>query len=99
MRGYENLLTELENRRMVDPATISAFYAPNKYEVVKFPNKQTFDLTGLKGRFLSRSYAPKDDEKGHTEALEMLESLFKKCNENGHVDFNYSTVVYLGVLK
>ena len=78
-----------------DDKTIEWFFAPNKSYVHSFKNMQIFDFEGVKGRLLSSSYAPIDNE----EMLVELKNIFDKHNQNGSVAFEYETKIYWGKLK
>ena len=78
-----------------DDKTIEWFFAPQKSYVHSFKNMQVFDFEGVKGRLLSSSYAPIDND----EMLEELKNIFNKHNKNGTVEFEYETKVYWGKMK
>ena len=59
-------------------------------------NFQIFDFKGLKGRLLSSSYTPKENQPGYQLLLDNLERLFEKYQENGQVQFLYETKMYYG---
>jgi hypothetical protein len=61
-------------------------------------NNQLFDLQGFKGRCLSSSYAPKEGHPNYDPLMRELEALFDKYNENGLVEFRYTTEVFYGTL-
>jgi len=77
---------------------IAKFYGGEVLHVF-LPNHQDLDMAGLKGRFMSASYAPDPHEPTYVEAVEGLEKLFQKYNEDGKVRLHYSTEVYLGRLE
>ena len=61
---------------------------------VKFPNEQSFDLEGLRGRVASSSYTPGPDERGYTELFAAMDELFARFSKNGRVTFEYDTEVF-----
>ncbi len=78
------------------PAILDAFYGKEGYRTHTFPNQQTFDFEGLKGRLLSSSYAPAAGQPGHEPMLQELRTLFETHQQNGVVHIDYTTRVYLG---
>jgi len=102
MAEYEKLLLNLSvdysivNHSNINKETFDKFFG--SYDKVIFPNKQTFDYEGLKGRLLSSSYAPDVTQPGHAPMLNSLENLFRKYENNETVEFIYNTEVYFGKL-
>jgi len=82
--------------RHIDPAALTAFYAPEDFRMREFSNELRFDYAGLKGRLLSSSYAPNVGHPGHAPMLTALESLFARYAEKGTVTFCYATKVFVG---
>lgn len=74
----------------IDEEKLAAFFT-RPYTTATFPNIQTFDLEGLKGRLLSSSYMPNDIS---AEMNEELQTLFTKHAENGKIEIFYDTNVY-----
>jgi SAM-dependent methyltransferase len=103
-RAYEKLLLTygtdyaLVNHKNVDETLLGEFFGPARYGEASYPNDQTFDFAGLKGRLLSSSYAPEADDPRHTPMLAALQTLFDACQTNGTVTFDYDTTVYYGQL-
>jgi SAM-dependent methyltransferase len=101
MAAYEDLLTrhgtdyrQVDHQRR-DEEEIRAFLAGGFRRSV-MPNMQRFDRQGLRGRLLSSSYAPGEDEPGHDAMLRDLDRLFDLHQVDGRVQFDYETVAYLG---
>ncbi len=61
-----------------------------------FTNMQRFDLEGLQGRFLSSSYAPLPGHPAHQPMMQVLNDLFFQWQENGRIQFEYQTQVFVG---
>ena len=103
-RAYEELLhtygTDYAavNHKNVDADILGAFFGPAGYGEASFPNDQTFNFDGLKGRLLSSSYAPEAGDPRHVPMLDALQSLFAAYQTNGTVTFDYDTTVYYGRL-
>lgn len=87
------------DHRNIDVESIGAFYAPQRFELKVFANKQVFDFEGLKGRLLSSSYMPTKTDEGYQEMIDDLEVLFTQYQEDGEITINYDTKVYVGTLK
>jgi SAM-dependent methyltransferase len=81
-----------------DEASMRGFFG-GTMERATFPNQQTLDFEGLKGRLLSSSYAP---EPGHPEYEPMmagLRAVFSRHERDGEIVFPYQTLVYFAQLK
>lgn len=100
--AYEELLLAFGtdyrrvDHRNVGPAELAEFFGAGGYQARSFPNRQSFDLAGLRGRLLSSSYAPAAGHPRHRPMLEALERLFADHQEDGRVHFDYTTELYLG---
>lgn len=62
-------------------------------------NEQVLDLEGLRGRILSSSYMPAEDDAARAPMLQALETLFDRHQEDGTVRMEYDTEVLLGRLS
>jgi ubiquinone/menaquinone biosynthesis C-methylase UbiE len=102
MIEYENLLLKfsveysLVNHTNLNKKLFDIFY--HDYKVANFPNKQSFDFEGLKGRLLSSSYAPDEKSPSYIPMINKLNDIFRECEQNGKVHFLYNTEVYYGKL-
>lgn len=65
---------------------------------VKLQNRQIFNFEGLKGRFLSTSYAPKLDSLQYEPMMKALKELFDTHQRKGEIIFNYDVELYYGKL-
>lgn len=79
--------------RNIPDTEIQKFFSPKKMELHSLSNHQDFDLSGLEGRLLSSSYAPKEGEEYET-LMEKVKSLYFKFANNGKVRFEYETKIY-----
>lgn len=62
-------------------------------------NLQKLALDGVKGRYFSASYAIEPEDPDYKELLNSLKGVFNKYQENGFVDLEYETRIYVGTLK
>jgi SAM-dependent methyltransferase len=109
LEGYERLLKtyatdyEAVQDRNVKVEQLQRFYAPSQFEQATFPNVQTFDFEGLRGRLLSSSYVPNVGQAGYEGMMRALLQLFethqvKTHQGQGRVYLNYETALYYGQL-
>ena len=81
--------------RRADEASMRAFFG-GAMELETFPNRQSFDFEGLKGRLMSSSYAPEPGHPQHEPMMAGLRELFGRHQHRGQVVFPYRTLVYFG---
>jgi SAM-dependent methyltransferase len=74
------------------------FFGPGAVRKKSFPNEQTFDWDGLRGRLLSSSYAPQPGHPNHEPMIAALAKIFEEHNENGRVRFEYDARIFYGHL-
>ena len=74
---------------------VNEFYEYNKKV---FYNYQELDYDGFKGRLLSTSYIPLEDNPRFNKMLEELKKIFLTYQKNGTVRLEYNTEVYYGKL-
>ena len=104
LRAYEALLLEFStdyqqvDHKNVDAATLKRFFGGDPFQTRTFPNSQSFDDEGLKGRLLSSSYAPAAGHPRHEPMLLELERLFRQHESGGRVEFQYDTELFFGHL-
>ncbi|MBS1517022.1 MAG: class I SAM-dependent methyltransferase [Bacteroidetes bacterium] len=104
MNDYDEFLlkfgTDYEkvNHENVNEDVIKNFFNPEEISVKSFYNFQDFDYEGLKGRVLSSSYMPNENDPVCAEMLKALEKLFDKYQSDGKVKMEYDTIVYYGRL-
>ncbi|MEM6723419.1 MAG: class I SAM-dependent methyltransferase [Bacteroidota bacterium] len=89
----------LINKRKVNPEAYQAFFGHENYESTQFPNRQIFDLEGVKGRYFSCSYALPESHSNYREALKKLNVLFDQHQKNGEIEMIYRTELYWGRLQ
>jgi len=100
MTGYEDLVARYgpEHSR-VEAHELTRFFGGAERRLEKLPNQQQFDLEGLRGRFLSSSYAPTPGTPGYGPLIEELGCLFSEHQVDGRVTLLYETEVYFGTLR
>ncbi len=102
--AYEDLLKHFAtdyakvNHRQVGMASIKPFFSPGSVELFTFDYKQVFDFEGAKGRLLSSSYSPAQGQPGYEPMVAKLREIFDRHQQNGTVEFEYKTEVYIGRL-
>ena len=106
MQAYEDFIntysTDLKkvNLRFINHDDFRTFFGHSQYQLKNFyDNVQIFDWKGLKGRYLSCSYALDKAHEQYNEAMEKLELIYDKNQVNGQVKMIYRTEVYYGRLK
>lgn len=100
MKKYNQFLIDFSTdyqlimHRRLDGVIFGGFYGNQKFQKVTFDNFQIFDLDGLKGRYLSCSYAYDIDHPNHEKAMIELEKLFQFYQENNLIKMWYKTEMY-----
>lgn len=77
---------------------IRSFFQDAEVHFVSFDNQQMLDLTALKGRLLSTTYAPKHGQHNHSRVMSGLEDIFAEYHTNGAVAFRYNTNAFISRL-
>lgn len=99
LRGYEGLLKSFGNdyekvrHDNLDENIFREFFQ-TEFRQKTFFNVQTLDFEGLKGRILSSSYMPTEEDKRFEPMIVELQGLFAKHAENGKIQVLYDTKVY-----
>jgi SAM-dependent methyltransferase len=103
LREYERCLREysvdygaVDHRRTASRERIAAFFAPGGLREAEFPNAQDLDLDGLRGRYLSCSYALPRGHARFDEVMAALSELFARHQRDGRVRIDYRTRIYHG---
>lgn len=99
LREYEAFLIEYSKdyeavRHDRFDAEVLNDYFENGISIKTFPNEQVFDFDGVKGRLLSASYIPSEDDARYPEMIEELKILFAKHAQNDRITVLYDTNVY-----
>ena len=99
LKEYEKLLLTYANdyhkvrHENIDQEKLSAFFETD-YKRASFPNEQTFDFSGLRGRVLSSSYMPAEGDPSFPSLEKDLSELFAKHSENDRIKVFYDTNIY-----
>lgn len=105
LKGYEKLLQDFAtdyqqvDHKRIDGSILKVFFGGDHFQTRAFPNSQSFDFEGLRGRLLSSSYAPSAGHPRHAPMLLELERLFQEHEIDGQVRFDYDTELFFGQLK
>lgn len=96
---YEELLKEFANdyaavrHDRIDVENLCERFGKS-FSHASFPNSQTFDFEGLKGRMLSSSYMPSEADPKTAELTAKLRTLFDKYSEDGKIQVLYQTNIF-----
>jgi len=97
LEEYSTDLATIDHRN-IGEVQLTPFFGKNGFAVREFDYLQRFDWEGVRGRYLSSSYAFHENHPRHAEAMQRLSDTFAAHAENGQVDFWYRTKVYYGKL-
>ena len=101
LEAYENLLHQFgtdykQVQQEYDVSDLPDFFGHSLYRTASFPNFQDFDQEGLRGRILSASYMPAEDDPNYAPMLREIERVFREHQREGRVRMEYDTRVYYG---
>lgn len=105
LEGYEALLkaygTDYTSvaERYGDETSMRAWFGEGYLGMGRFDHGQRLDYDALHGRLMSSSYAPRAGHPQHEPMLQALRELFDRCAVDGHISFDYDTVIYVGKLS
>jgi SAM-dependent methyltransferase len=100
MAGYEQLVARYgPERPRVTEQELVRFFGGSAWRLEKLANQQQFDLDGLRGRFLSSSYAPLPATPDYESLMDDLGRLFAEHQIDSRVTLLYETEVYFGRLS
>ena len=99
LRKYEEVLLEfgtdyqsVRHDKLTKASLETCFRS--EFETATFPNSQTLDFDGFKGRAFSASYTPAIGDVRHKKMLERLKSLFADFEEKGRIHLLYNTNIF-----
>ena len=99
LREYEQLLLSYAKdydkvrHENIDQEKLGDFFQTS-YERATFPNEQVFDFDGLRGRVLSSSYMPAEDDPTFPALEKDLRAIFTKHAEKDRIKVFYDTNIY-----
>lgn len=99
--AYENLIqaygTDYKevNHSNITEKEIGAFFHPTPFQLKVAVNRQSFDWERLKGRLLSSSYIPLEQNDRYEKMMELLKEIFDTYQQDGVVYFDYQTKLYI----
>ncbi len=100
LREYEDLLLKYGRdyaevrHEQVNEAMLTGFFQAD-FRREAFDNVQVFDFEGLRGRLLSSSYMPDEQDPAYRPMIKELEELFAKHAESGRIQVFYDTNIYV----
>jgi SAM-dependent methyltransferase len=101
--GYEKLKVEfgtdhnqIRHEDVVRSGRVDVLFGAENWKRHTFANHQILDLTALKGRLLSSSYAPKEGSPKYEPMIAELDRLFARTQRDGRVRMDYVTELFLG---
>jgi len=83
------------NHSNVTLKEIESFFRPMPFQLKVTGNRQTFDWERLKGRLLSSSYIPIEENDIYKKMIEQLRQIFVSWQKDGVVHFDYQTKLYI----
>lgn len=89
--------TDVDHKN-IDHHALRNFYGTMSFGCEELPYAQHFDLDGLKGRYLSCSYAYKENHPLFEIAMKDLQEVYEKFEDDGLVTMDYITKIYFGQL-
>ena len=89
---YANDYEQVRHENITEPVLEKFFGA--SFRRGAFPNVQILDFEGLRGRLLSSSYMPAEDDPAYIPMIAELTKLFAKHEESGKIKVFYDTNVF-----
>ena len=105
LEGYEALLQRYGTdytsvaERYADDDRMRAWFGAGWRGTARFEHRQSLDFDALRGRLMSSSYAPKEGHPQHEPMIAALRGLFERCQQDGHISFDYDTRIIVGTLQ
>jgi len=99
LREYEKLLIkhakdyERVRHENIDQEKLKDFFRTG-YKRATFPNEQVFDFEGLRGRVLSSSYMPAENDQCFPALEKDLRAIFTNYSEQDRIKVFYDTNIY-----
>jgi SAM-dependent methyltransferase len=83
----------------ITPDDIGDFFRPFPYQVRQTSNLQVFTWDRLQGRLLSSSYIPVQPDQRYGKMISSLKDIFETYQQDGLVQFDYLTKLYICTLQ
>lgn len=101
LQAYDELLQKwavqyMSIRHDTERDAAIGWFLDKQLDTATFENETRLDLTGLRGRALSSSYAPLPDHPHHESLIAGLDDLFARYQQAGRVSFLYQTELFIG---
>lgn len=99
LRVYENFLSKYGTdyaavrHDNISEKTLEDFFQTG-FLHKSFPNNQSLDFAGLKGRMMSASYMPSEQDAVFEPMIKELEHLFAEYEKDSKIDILYTTNIY-----
>lgn len=99
LREYERLLIEFGSdyekvrHDNIDEKLLTEFFQTD-FSHKSFPNVQSLDFAGLKGRLLSSSYMPTEENEAYKPMIAKLRRLFAEYEKESKIEILYTTNIY-----
>ncbi len=98
LENYSTDLQSINLRRVANETGMNQFFGEGKFQMKRFEHFQQFDFSGVKGRYLSCSYAYQKEHPDYEKAMKQLNIIFDQHEQNGKLKMWYEMVVYFGRL-
>lgn len=101
-QAYDQLLHEFApeydkvNHMNLKPGQIARFFAEGAMQQLHYDYSQRLDFASLLGRLRSSSYCPDQNSAHYIPLVNELLALFDRYANDGHIDFDYDTQVFVG---
>ena len=102
---YERLLItfgtdyqKVDHTRLTS-TTLNTFFGPGGYRSAAFDNQQQLDFYGLRGRLLSASYIPPENDPQFSPMIRQLHTIYETHQLDGQVALDYDTRIYYGQMS
>ncbi len=105
LSDYERLLVtfgtdyQMVDHTRIGQSALKKFFGRDGFHSAAFDNRQDFDFYGLRGRLLSATYVPSENEPGFSPMIRQLHTIFERNQDNGKVSVDYDTRIYYGHLS
>lgn len=106
MKSYEDFMNQYKygkNHKKIDDKQgnnirCKKFFSNGKFKTKIFEYRESLDFESLKGRTLSTSYIPLENDPNFSDMVNELKNIFDKYQVHGQIELLYDTEVYFGQL-